>query len=395
KELLVGSTATWTYVVRNTGNVAVVMSTIRDDNGTATNTADDFTPAPVLAAGTAFNVGDLNQNGLLDIGEAWLFSATTVVRSGGYLNTARATVNEPVTVQTASASDVAGYYGNGYAEGLTPGYWKNHTGSWPTWSDGTQVWRTDQLVGSIFTAAPEPNRSMTLFDALNEGGGNVDALLRHAISALLSTGSQFISYPVSARWIVDQVNAALASGDATRIENLKNQLAAWNQLEANLTPPNVAQSLTAATTSSTSTSTLTVTAATVSTVAATAAAQWIAAGAPSDLLSRVSFVVADLPAGVLAQAVGSVIYVDRDAAGFGWYTSTSGSLFTTTNSSGDLVAASGSLAAGRMDLLTVLLHELGHMLGLANNNAAGPGRVMLGSLPAGVRRTLPAGYLLP
>ena len=81
--------------------------------------------------------------------------------------------------------------------------------------DGTQVFRTDQLVGSVFTAAPEPNRSMTLFDALNEGGGNVEALLRHAISGLLSTGSQFISYPVSARWIIDQVNAALASGDPT------------------------------------------------------------------------------------------------------------------------------------------------------------------------------------
>jgi hypothetical protein len=330
----------------------------------------------------------------LHLGEAWLFSATTVVRGGAYLNTARASVNEPVTAQTASAGDVAGYYGNGYAEGLTPGYWKNHTASWPTWTDGTQVWRTDQLVGSIFTAAPEPNRSMTLFDALNEGGGNVDALLRHAISALLSTGSQFISYPVSAQWIVDQVNAALASGDPTRIENLKNQLMAWNQLEANVTPPNVTQTLVAATTSSTSTSTLTVTAATVSTVAATAAAQWVAAGAPSDLLSRVSFVVTDLPAGVLAQTVGNVIYIDRDAAGFGWYTSTSGSLFTTTNSSGDLVAAKGSLADGRMDLLTVLLHELGHVIGLTND-AVGPGRVMLGSLPAGVRRNLPAGYLLP
>ena len=223
KELLVGSTATWTYVVRNTGNVAVVMSTIRDDNGTPTNVADDFTPVPVLAAGTAYNVGDLNRNGLLDIAEAWLFSATTVVRAAPTSTPRGRRSNEPVTAQKASASDVAGYYGNGYAEGLTPGYWKNHTSSWPTWSDGSQVWRTNQLVGSVFTAAPAPNRSMTLFDALNDGGGNVEALLRHAVSALLSTGSQFISYPVSARWIVDQVNAALASGDPTRIENLKNQ----------------------------------------------------------------------------------------------------------------------------------------------------------------------------
>jgi hypothetical protein len=108
----------------------------------------------------------------------------------------------------------------------------------------------------------------------------------------------------------------------------------------------------------------------------------------------VTFVIADLPSGVLAQAVGNVIYIDRDAAGFGWYTATSGTLFTTSTTSGDLVAQKGSLADGRIDLLTVLLHELGHVIGLTND-AVGPGRVMLGSLPAGVRRTLPAGYLLP
>ena len=152
------------------------------------------------------------------------------------------------------------------------------------------------------------------------------------------------------------------------------------------------QTLLAATTSATPTSTLTVTSSTVSTLAATAASQWMAAGGPSDLLSRVSFVVADLPAGVLAQTRGDVIYIDRDAAGFGWYTATSASPFT-TSSAGDLVAAKGSLAYGRMDLLTVLLHELGHVLGLTNEDA-GPGRVMLGSLPAGVRRILPTGYLL-
>jgi hypothetical protein len=126
-------------------------------------------------------------------------------------------------------------------------------------------------VCSIFTAAPEPNRSMTLFDALNEGGGSVDALLRHAVSALLSTGSQFVSYPVSARWIVDQFNAALASGDATRIDNVKNQLAAWNELEANQAPPVL--TVTTAATPPATPSTFTVTDATVAPVASAAVAQ--------------------------------------------------------------------------------------------------------------------------
>ena len=106
-----------------------------------------------------------------------------------------------------------------------------------------------------------------------------------------------------------------------------------------------------------------------------------------------TFVITDLAPGVLAQAVGSVVYLDRDAAGFGWYTATSGSLFTSTNAAGDLVAKRNSLADGHIDLMTVLLHELGHMAGLTHD-ATGTGRVMLDTLPAGVRRTLPLGYRL-
>ena len=92
-------------------------------------------------------------------------------------------------------------------------------------------------------------------------------------------------------------------------------------------------------------------------VAEAAAAQWVSAGATADLLTRVTFVITDLAPGVLAQAVGSVVYLDRDAAGFGWYTATSGSLFTDERS-GRPRRQEGSLADGRIDLMTVLLHEL-------------------------------------
>ena len=128
-------------------------------------------------------------------------------------------------------------------------------------------------------------------------------------------------------------------------------------------------------------------------VAEAAAAQWVSAGATTDLLTRVTFVIADLAPGVLAQAVGSVVYLDRDAAGFGWYTSTSGSLFTSTNAAGDLVAKRNSLADGRIDLMTVLLHELGHIAGLdPRRDRHGPGHARH---PAGRRAPhLPLGYRL-
>jgi len=114
KELLVGTTATWTYLLTNTGNAAVTVSSVRDDNGTPTNLADDLTPAQVTVSlrGVSYNAGDTNHNSLLDVGESWLFSATTTVRAGAYRNTATAGATQPVTGQTAMAGDVAGYYGN-------------------------------------------------------------------------------------------------------------------------------------------------------------------------------------------------------------------------------------------------------------------------------------------
>jgi Ca2+-binding RTX toxin-like protein len=72
---------------------------------------------------------------------------------------------------------------------------------------------------------------------------------------------------------------------------------------------------------------------------------WIAAGVAPSRLAHVRIVIASMTGTDLAQAVGHTIRVDADAAGWGWST--------------DLRHA----VANRMDLLSVLLHELGHVLG--------------------------------
>src|SRR5439155_12586990 len=50
------------------------MVSVKDDNGTPANPADDFFASPVLSGG--FNVGDANMNNLLDPGETWAYSAS-------------------------------------------------------------------------------------------------------------------------------------------------------------------------------------------------------------------------------------------------------------------------------------------------------------------------------
>ena len=81
----VGSTVTWTYDVTNPGNEPLKNVTVTDDNGTPADPADDFNPTPILVGG--FNVGDINQNGLLDPGEDWKYTFNGTAQAGQYENT--------------------------------------------------------------------------------------------------------------------------------------------------------------------------------------------------------------------------------------------------------------------------------------------------------------------
>ena len=67
---------TFTYSVRNTGGVALSSLVVTDDNATPDFAEDDFNPTPVLSGG--FNIGDINQNNLLDTTEIWKYSATVI-----------------------------------------------------------------------------------------------------------------------------------------------------------------------------------------------------------------------------------------------------------------------------------------------------------------------------
>ena len=102
-------------------------------------------------------------------------------------------------------------------------------------------------------------------------------------------------------------------------------------------------------------------------------------------LASVSFVVVDLPGTQLALAAGTTFYVDIDAAGHGWF------IDSTPESDEEFQLIDGELraldpqAVDRVDLLTVLDHELGHVLGLDDLEPS-DNTLMSSQLAPGVRR---------
>ncbi|MFL6531445.1 MAG: LamG-like jellyroll fold domain-containing protein, partial [Chthoniobacterales bacterium] len=106
-------------------------------------------------------------------------------------------------------------------------------------------------------------------------------------------------------------------------------------------------------------------------VARVAREQWKASGLSAQQLSRLNelhFEVADLPGHYLGEADGSRIRVDNDAGGNGW-------------------SRDGDLSPDRVDLLTTIMHEMGHALGLTDSyDQKDRDSVMYGFLPIGERR---------
>ena len=110
-------------------------------------------------------------------------------------------------------------------------------------------------------------------------------------------------------------------------------------------------------------------------LAGEAARRWVAAGVDpitaEKALAGTEFVVADLPGSALGMELPGTIVIDVNAAGYGWFidaTPSGDEEFSIFVSDSERRADSGA-ALGKADLLTVLMHEFGHALGMVHDEA--------------------------
>ena len=132
-----------------------------------------------------------------------------------------------VAVMGLVAAAPSGAWTDDPTQGCTPGYWKNHTDSWVTYTP-------DQTVDSVFTGADPSLGSATLLDALNfKGGphlvGKEEILLRAGVAGLLNTTAG-IDYGVKPANMIKAVNTALASGKLARIIRIATRIDTRNNL---------------------------------------------------------------------------------------------------------------------------------------------------------------------
>ncbi len=119
-----------------------------------------------------------------------------------------------------------------------------------------------------------------------------------------------------------------------------------------------------------------------------AIADWAGAGLATEQLEAllaVEFIVTDLPGALLGLATTDAIYLDINAAGHSWFIDPTPGVNEEFQRTGGELRALDPQAVDRMDLLTVVSHELGHALGLEDLGSSS-GSLMSGTLETGLRR---------
>jgi hypothetical protein len=132
---------------------------------------------------------------------------------------------------------------------------------------------------------------------------------------------------------------------------------------------------------------------TLDNIVAAAIQRWAATGLADEqlaALNAVTFEIADLGGNYLGLEGGSHIQIDDDGAGYGWFvdaTPLDDEEFANRTDETRLVTDGSQAPAGQYDLLTTIMHEFGHVLGLGDTYAIDQSStLMYGWLQTGERR---------
>jgi Ca2+-binding RTX toxin-like protein len=113
------------------------------------------------------------------------------------------------------------------------------------------------------------------------------------------------------------------------------------------------------------------------------------------ILNDLKVEIADLGGTTLGLTAADTLYIDTNAAGFGWFvdaTPADDAEFSDADGDGVYLATAGSEAFERIDLLTVLVHEIGHVLGVEHSES-GETQLMSAVLDSGIRLVPQTGEL--
>ncbi len=170
---------------------------------------------------------------LLSTASGWQLDRI-VTSVGDGVNEAGFTNHYGVTSASVSVSDAVGAFiwfkfvprdvpPPSGGQGCTPGYWKQsqHFGSW------TSPYTPTTAFSSVFS---NTFPGMTLLQVLEQGGGGMRALGRHAAAALLNAASADVSYDLTVEQVISSFNSAYASGNAGTIARQKDLFDMLNNL---------------------------------------------------------------------------------------------------------------------------------------------------------------------